>query len=69
MTRVEEHSAYEQNLVAIVRRHIGHTALVQGYHEREITEKSLQPGNAAMSYGGFVVHCKTCDVELSEQWS
>lgn len=63
-----QHEEYERKLIEIMSVHTGHTALVQGYHKREITGKSLRPGNATMAYGGFVVHCTTCDVGLSEQW-
>ena len=60
---------WETKAAAILRPHLGHTALLQGYHEREITARSIEPDNLTMGYGGFVVECKTCDVSLSQQWN
>jgi hypothetical protein len=60
---------WEARAIEILRPHLGHTALLQGFHEREITTRSIEPDNVTMSYAGFVVECKTCDISLSQQWN
>lgn len=60
---------WEAKATDILTPHLGHTALLQGYHEREITARSLEPDDVTWAYGGYVVECKTCDISLSEQWN
>lgn len=67
--RDEWRKEWERKAAEILRPHLGHTAVLQGYHEQEITEYRLEPEIITMAFGGFVVHCKTCDVALSEQWN
>lgn len=53
---------------AILRQHLEHEVTVNGWHERIVTATSISTDNVIAGYGGFVVHCDTCDTNLSRQW-
>lgn len=61
--------AWEARARDIMTPHLGHAALLCGYYEREITDRSLQRHNITMAYAGYPVRCQTCDISLSEQWN
>jgi hypothetical protein len=58
---------HEPRMIEVLRHHVGHYVMVNGWG-REITERSIQPDNATMAYGGFAVDCMTCMANLSQQW-
>lgn len=66
---ISTREAWEDQARAILRPHLGHTAVLQGWHHITITEHRLRPANIAWVFAGFAAHCQTCGVSLSQQWN
>ena len=59
---------YKRKVRDVLSQHVGHAVKVNGYLDETVEERHLEGDKGAWRFGGFVVHCTTCDVNLSQQW-
>jgi len=53
----------------VISEHTGHNARISGVLNSTVKRlEALTGDDAEWRYGGFVVHCITCDEPLSVQW-
>lgn len=53
----------------VLSAHVGHTARISGVMNSTVDKvERLTLDDAQWRYGGFVVHCQTCNTPLSAQW-
>lgn len=53
----------------VLSAHVGHQARISGVINSVVEKvEPLTLDKAQWRYGGFVVHCLTCDEQLSAQW-
>lgn len=56
-------------MLAVLAHHVGHQARISSPLNSVVSKvEALTTDKAQWRYGGFVVHCLTCDTALSAQW-